>query len=601
MKYIFFIMYMLVDSVFAKTNEQPNILWITSEDNNINWVGCYNNKWVDTPNIDQLAKEGFRYTEVYANAPVCAPSRSTWITGMYAVTTGTQPMRSRNHIPHDIISYYPDILKSNGYFVGNDNKTDYNIGGREDRLCWDNPKKINWEELKNNEPFFQVVNFYESHESRTQGELINIEHDPNEVTLREYHPDLQDIRRNYAKYHDAIKRMDKKVGEVLSQLKDNGLDKKTIVIYNSDHGGVLPRSKRYLYNSGLHCPLIIRIPEMYKSVWPQSKPGTTVSRLVSFIDMPKTWLSLAGIEVPNIYQGNIFLGQQKESEASYHYAFRGRMDERIDCSRAIHNKRFLYVRNYMPYVPWVQHLEYQWKIPAMRIWEDFVKKGEATEIQARPFSPKSYSEELYDMKSDPDSVINLIHDKKYTKIVDEFRLALNEWQIKIRDTGLLPESERTRISVDTNLTIYEWAADNKYYPIEQLLNAANKALEQTEKNRSALRKLTHSELLGERYWGVIGLFLIKDDFNARKLIEDESHEIRAMAAWNLIQNKNKELGFRVLRSLIENNSYAELSVLNILDWIGHDARILKDCIKGKDYESDPNLQKMKKYLIKKWI
>ena len=125
--------------------------------------------------------------------------------------------------------------------------------------------------------------------------------------------------------------MDKKVGEVLSGLKDNGLDKKTIVIYNSDHGGVLPRSKRYLYNSGLHCPLIIRIPEIYKSVWPQSKSGTTVSRLVSFIDMPKTWLSLAGIEAPNIYQGNIF-GQQKESEASYHYAFRGRMDERIDCS-----------------------------------------------------------------------------------------------------------------------------------------------------------------------------------------------------------------------------------------------------------------------------
>ena len=145
-----------------------------------------------------------------------------------------------------------------------------------------------------------------SHMKAELRELINIEHDPNEVTLREYHPDLRDIRRNYAKYHDAIKRMDKKVGEVLSGLKDNGLDKKTIVIYNSDHGGVLPRSKRYLYNSGLHCPLIIRIPEMYKSVWPQSKSGTTVSRLVSFIDMPKTWLSLAGIEVPNIYQGNIF-------------------------------------------------------------------------------------------------------------------------------------------------------------------------------------------------------------------------------------------------------------------------------------------------------
>ena len=265
---------------------------------------------------------------------------------------------------------------------------------------------------------------------------------------------------------------------------------------------------------------------MYKSVWPQSKPGTTVSRLVSFIDMPKTWLSLAGIEVPNIYQGNIFLGQQKESEASYHYAFRGRMDERVDCSRAIHNKRFLYVRKLHAICSMGATFGISMENTSNAYLGRLCKKRRSHRNTSETFFPKSYSEELYDMKSDPDSVINLIHDKKYTKIVDEFRLALNEWQMKIRDTGLLPESERTRISVDTNLTIYEWAADNKYYPIEQLINAANKALEQTEKNRSALRKLTHSELLGERYWGVIGLFLIKDDFNARKLIEDESHEIR---------------------------------------------------------------------------
>ena len=155
MKYIFFIMYMLLGSVSRK--QMSNLIFSGLQVKIIILIGLVAIiiRWVDTPNIDQLAKEGFRYTEVYANAPVCAPSRSTWITGMYAVTTGTQPMRSRNHIPHDIISYYPDILKSNGYFVGNDNKTDYNIGGREDRSCWDNPKKINWEELKNNEPFFR--------------------------------------------------------------------------------------------------------------------------------------------------------------------------------------------------------------------------------------------------------------------------------------------------------------------------------------------------------------------------------------------------------------------------------------------------------------
>lgn len=359
----------------ASTLDRPNILWITSEDNNVNWVGCYGNKWVETPHIDGLAAEGFRYTEVYANAPVCAPSRSTWITGMYAVTTGTQPMRSRNAIPHDVIPYYPDLLRAVGYYVGNDNKTDYNIGGREDSSCWDNPKEVNWERLKEQEPFFQVVNFYESHESRTQGDLVDIEHAPAETRLRAYHPDVPEIRQNYAKYHDAVKRMDRRVGEALAALEASGMADRTIVIYTSDHGGVLPRSKRYLYNTGLHCPLIIRIPERYQSLWPQEALGV-VDRLVSFVDMPKTWLSLAGVEVPAYYQGRMFLGEEQEPEAAYHYAFRGRMDERLDCARAVHNKQFLLVRNYMPYVPWVQHLEYQWKIPAMRAWEAHVQAGE---------------------------------------------------------------------------------------------------------------------------------------------------------------------------------------------------------------------------------
>ena len=234
----------------ASRVERPNILWITSEDNNVNWVGCYGNEWVETPHIDGLAAEGFRYTEVYANAPVCAPSRSTWITGMYAVTMGTQPMRSRNVIPHDVIPYYPDLLRSVGYYVGNDNKTDYNIGGREDQSCWDNPTEVNWKRLKEQEPFFQVVNFYESHESRTQGDLVDIEHVAMETRLRAYHPDVPEIRQNYAKYHDAVKRMDRRVGEALAALEASGMADRTIVIYTSDHGGVLPRSKRYLYNTG---------------------------------------------------------------------------------------------------------------------------------------------------------------------------------------------------------------------------------------------------------------------------------------------------------------------------------------------------------------
>ena len=128
--------------------ERPNILWLTSEDNSIDWVGCYGNSNAKTPNIDQLAADGFQYMHAYASAPVCAPSRSTWITGINAISMGTHPMRSRYNIPHDLIAYYPDLLRANGYTVGNDKKTDYNIGGRPDADCWDNPKKVNWATLK---------------------------------------------------------------------------------------------------------------------------------------------------------------------------------------------------------------------------------------------------------------------------------------------------------------------------------------------------------------------------------------------------------------------------------------------------------------------
>ena len=584
----------------ASRVERPNILWITSEDNNVNWVGCYGNEWVETPHIDGLAAEGFRYTEVYANAPVCAPSRSTWITGMYAVTMGTQPMRSRNVIPHDVIPYYPDLLRSVGYYVGNDNKTDYNIGGREDQSCWDNPTEVNWKRLKEQEPFFQVVNFYESHESRTQGDLVDIEHVAMETRLRAYHPDVPEIRQNYAKYHDAVKRMDRRVGEALAALEASGMADRTIVIYTSDHGGVLPRSKRYLYNTGLHCPLIIRIPERYHSFWPMDAPGGVVDRLVSFVDMPKTWLSLAGIEVPTYYQGRTFLGDEQEPEAAYHYAFRGRMDERFDCARAVHNKQFLLVRNYMPYVPWVQHLEYQWKIPAMRAWEAHVQAGKATPIQARPFSAKAVSEELYDMKADPDSVYNLIDDPTYATIAAELRLALKTWQLEVVDTGLIPESERTRMAADANLTIYEWAADAERYPLERLLDAADMALAQEIKNRAVLRQLCGSEYLGERYWGSVGLFLIKDDSIAELLLTDESHEVRAMAAWTLIQNGREKEGLSALRMLIEKDSYALLMVLNILDWMGEAAQSLQDGLAEKEFEVDADLQKMQRYLLHKW-
>ncbi|MEI6890696.1 MAG: sulfatase [Pontiella sp.] len=563
---------------------RPNILWLTSEDNNVSWVGCYGNPHAETPNIDQLAAEGFQYLHAYASAPVCAPSRSTWITGINALSMGTHPMRSRYEIPHDQIQYYPDLLRAHGYYTGNFPKTDYNIGGREDDTCWDNSGEVDWQALKVRQPFFQVINFNESHESRAQGRVENTVHDPADTCLRKYHPDLPVIRKNYAKYHDAVKRMDANVGAALDMLEKSGLAENTIVIYNSDHGGVLPRSKRYLFESGLHAPLIIRIPETYAALWPAS-PGSKIDRLVSFVDMPKTWLSLAGSNIPDVMQGTVFLGRGIEPEPEALFAFRGRMDERCENARAVCDKRFLYIRNYMPYVPWMQHLNYLWKMKATQAWDDHVQAGLATEVQSRWFAPKACTEELYDMQQDPDSVNNLMDNPKFAETAQRMRRHLRHWQESVYDSGLLPESEMVKRAADHGMTIYEMVRDDQIYNLPALLDAADLALEKDPENRKALIDLLNRADCGMRYWGMVGCFLLNEPSAGFQGLEDPSHEVRAMAAWLLINTGERQKGFQCLENLLKINSYATLKVLNIIDWIGEDARGLLPMIKELELEN----------------
>ena len=585
-------------SLLVQAGERPNILWLTSEDNNVNWIGCYGNPHVNSPNIDQLATEGFRYTHAYANAPVCAPSRSTWITGVHALSMGTHPMRSRYNIPHDLIKYYPDHLKTSGYYVGNDKKTDFNIGGRKDSDCWDNSAEVEWDKLKNNQPFFQVINSTQSHESNAFGDFRKTKHSPKDIILRKYHPDLPTMRMNYAKYHDAIQGMDQAIGDALKQLEALELADNTIVIYNSDHGGVLPRSKRFLFSSGIHCPLIIRIPEKYKDLWPAEKPGMTVDRIVSFIDMPATWLRITDTKIPAIMQGQAFLGTEPQPERAFHYAYRTRMDERNENARAICDKQFLYIRNYMPYTPWMQPLNYLWKMKATQAWVEHVESGKASEIEARFFKPKGWTEELYDMEQDPDSIHNLIDNPEYAEVIKRMQSNLRSWQEKVFDTGMLPESEMVKLAAQNNTTIYQVARDRSLYNLPQLMDAADLALEENESNLLALRGLLKSSDIGLRYWGIVGCFLLNDTQSALKCLEDDSHEVRAMAGWLLLRSGEKKAGLQCLEHLLKENSYATLSVLNIIDWAGDDAKPLLPTVqslKVKNYERKMQLQLLTKY------
>jgi arylsulfatase A-like enzyme len=525
---------LVVVPLCSQAADRPNILWITSEDNGISWVSCYGSKNAKTPNIDRLAKEGFRYTHCFDNAAVCAPTRATWITGHYAISIGTQPMRSRYLIPHDRIPYYPDLLRTAGYHVANRGKTDYNIGGRDDRGVWRIDGKVPRRQPE--QKFFQIRNINDSHESRAFPKKdVQVKTDPARMVLHSYHPDLPEMRMTYATYTDAVQRMDAKVGAILSQLKEDGHEEDTIVVYCSDHGGVLPRSKRFLYSSGIHCPLIVRIPEKWKHFWPAQNPGMTVDRIVSFVDMPKTFLSLAGAKVPRSYQGRIFLGDGIEEAPKYHLSFRERADNCADMVRGMRDHRYAYIRNYMPWAPNGQRLDYMWTMAGTRAWEKHYQEGKCDEVTGRFFKPRP-SDEFYDTVTDFDNVNNLIDDPGHKARIAELKQAMRKKQLELFDSGLLPENMRLRRAQDNGMTIYEMVRDPKLYPLKKYLDFSDVALSRDPDNLDRLLKAMKDPDEGIRYWATCGLFLLKDEARPtvktlENALADECTEVQMMAAW----------------------------------------------------------------------
>ena len=571
-------------------SDRPNILWITSEDNGISWVSCYGGTNANTPAIDQLAREGFRYLHCFDNAAVCAPTRSCWITGMYAISNGTQPMRSRNRIPHDKLKYYPDLLRQAGYHTSNPGKTDYNIGGRDDKDCWDfkggkGKSQYGWRHRKDGQPFFAIVNIGDSHESRAHGKVENPGKDPQKMKLHSYHPDLPVIRKNYAKYAAAVEKMDSKVKATLDALKADGLYDDTIIIYNSDHGGVMARSKRFLYASGVHCPLVVRIPEKYKHMYPAEKPGSTVDRIVSFVDMPKTWLSLAGAEIPDQFQGTIFLGDGQEPAPKYHLSFRERADERLDHVRMIRDERFAYHKNYMPYAPAGQHLAYLWKAPATPAWEKHHREGKTNEITGRFFRPR-VSEEFYDNEKDFDNVNNLIDASEHQAKIAELKKAMRQKQLELYDSGLLPEKMRERRAAANHLTIYEMVRDEDLYPLEKYLDAADAALARDPANLGGLSEQLSDDDEGMRWWAVVGLHLLEGKAASaapllKKALTDSSHEVRMMSAWTLVKLGQPKAAMDCLDQLMVEGTNNQPMLHNVLDWMGEPAYpLVKKYIEG---------------------
>ena len=554
-----------------QTKKRPNILWIVSEDN-APFLSCYGYPDANTPNLDRLATQGILYQNAFASAPVCAPARSSIITGMYPPCIGTQNMRSKNPVDPKQFPFFVKYLKDAGYYCSNNSKTDYNLSPYQ-RSAWNMMRRGQYNRRKRGQPFFAIYNVGISHESSLHKPL-NENLFKAKVTIPPYHPDTPEIRANWAMYHRIITRMDKRVGELLNRLKRDGLQDDTIVFYYADHGGILPRSKRFLFDTGVHVPMIVRFGKNFAHLAKQ-KPNTKTDRLVSFVDLAPTVLSLAGIQVPSHMQGQAFLGRQATPPRSYVYFFRDRMDERYDMMRAVRDKRFKYIRNYNPHRIYGQHLNYLWRMPATRSWEAAYKAGKCKGPQRFFWEPKP-AEELYDTKNDPWEVNNLANNPKYRNQLDRLRGANAMHMLAIRDSGFLPEGEM--ISRASNDPIYTMANDPKRYQVNRTIIAAEFATRKSTGIDDLMAMVKDSDS-AIRYWGVVGLTIQGKKAASAKAIlaqlakSDTSGDVQVAACEALVKLGQTKLGVNQLRKLLKHqNFYVKLRAINVLEVVVKHAR-----------------------------
>ena len=447
----------------------PNILWITCEDMSPH-LGCYTPDSARTPHLDALAAEGAMYAQAFSVSGVCSASRSCLITGMYPSTLGTHHHRSDIPLPEEV-RCFPEYLREAGYFCTNNAKTDYNFPPPPE--AWDeNGPEAHWRNRPDSEqPFFAVFNFMPTHEALigtweedlppSYRELMpDPRHDPDTVVLPPYYPDTPVIRRQWAHYLDLISVVDRQAQDLLDQLDEDGLTQNTVVFFYSDHGIGVPRGKRWLYDSGIQVPLIVR--------WPgQIQPGTIEDRLVSFVDFGPTVLSIAGIETPAPMQGLPFLGPHAAEPRSHVYGIRDRMDERYDTCRAVRDDRYKYIRNYEPFRSYAQHLAYQEHWPFMREWRS---EYEARRLPPEPgyfFAGRKPLEELYDLVADPHEVRNLATDPAHSDILNRLRARLDAWMDETDDLALVPEVEMEAWLPATRDTL-DASSESPYPAIDEL-------------------------------------------------------------------------------------------------------------------------------------
>lgn len=430
-----------------------NIVWITVEDMSAR-LGCYGDSTVATPNIDRIAAEGVRYTRAFGVYGVCAPNRHCLILGMYPTSTGAMAMRTWKRTsalsmitdpqllaiptyeatPPPAAKCFTEYLRAAGYYCTNNQKTDYQF--QPPVTAWDESSaRAHWRNRPDPEqPFFAVFNHTGTHESKTFEQTAPQVTDPAKVPVPPYYADVPVVRRDLARQYDNIAAVDGQIGKLLDELHQDGLLDETVVFFFSDHGDGLPRMKRWVYDSGIHVPLLVRFPAGRAA-------GTTNGELVSFVDFAPTVLSLAGLSIPAHMQGQAFLGPSRARPRRYIFAARDRMDPAPETIRAVRDQRFKYVRNYRPELPYIGYIPYRDRSELMQEMLKLTREEKLGPDQWQFWSKSKPLEELYDTESDPHEIHNLAADPAHFEKLNELRDAHQRWKTETKDLGHIPETE----------------------------------------------------------------------------------------------------------------------------------------------------------------
>jgi len=438
--------------------QPPHIVWLTVEDMSP-WIGPYGDQTVPTPNLDRLAREGVVYDNAFATSPVCAPARSSLITGMFCTRIATMQMRNGNPsqaavaknpeayrdipgyegLPPTFVRCFPEHLRSAGYYCTNNSKKDYQF--KEPVTVWDeSSNKAHWRNRAPHQPFFAVFNYGGTHESQAfphakrRPQAIA----PEDVPLPPFYPDTPNVRDAVARTYDNIAEMDRWIGERFKELRDANLLENTVVMFFSDHGVGLPRGKRSCFDTGLRVPLIVRYPDGRAA-------GHRDSRVVSFIDFGPSVLSLAGIEPDARLDGTPFLGRYSSERADYRrghaFANADRFDAVYDRSRSVSDGRYRYTRNFLTEIPYLIRNAYREQLPMTADLYALQETGPRRPEQWQLAATSRPTEELYDSKADPWEVKNLVHAPEHQSRIAELRVHLDAWIADTGDLGfIIPET-----------------------------------------------------------------------------------------------------------------------------------------------------------------